>query len=118
MISQYEHDRANEMYFKTGHVPTSYMDKVLGDQSKMIGPYNNLKKEIKLWDTTETDLVDWENSLPDNRIRVKLFDRGPNSQYLERFIIEDPNGGDPSVGAFGEMLDQCYVPPVMPEFWE
>jgi hypothetical protein len=79
---------------------------------------DDLKEEIKLWDTTETDLVDWENELPKNPIRVALFDRGPNSQYLARFIVEDPHGGDWDVGAFGEMLGECYVPPVIPEYWE
>lgn len=53
------------------------------------------------------------------KTRVALFDMGPeNPSTLKRWVIEDPDGGDHTVGIFGELLADCYVPPVMPEFWE
>lgn len=61
-------------------------------------------------------------------LQVSLFDRGSKCVdqdtmqvygvvYMQRWVVEDPEGGDASVGCPGELLGDCYVPPVIPRVW-
>jgi hypothetical protein len=71
---------------------------------------------VDLWKVIEA-LNNRERNEKKNH-RVRLFDRGDHcTRHFRRWIVEDPDGGDPEVGVFGELVDECYVPPVIPRRW-